>query len=271
MVLGLLLSHVDAPGAPTGRASMVFGRVTLQPTARAQPPRGDTDAAVRAPDLSGVMTDVECVDLPACRAFGWCSEMGAVCAARTDDDCLSSEACASSGSCRAFRGVCVPAATSSSDCHVPRGAAYVNPCADLGLCDAVDGVCFAMAQGDADCRSNVMGLPDWSPCSAYGGCEAQGGVCVAGSDAQCRTADICAEEGRCAVVGGWCRAASTEGCAASEACVERGECHPIRGSCLASLESCLRLSACFESDVNCQVDGGGRFGHCYWPGDPFTF
>lgn len=231
---------------------------------RVQPARGEA--------VLVAMADVGCVDLPACRIFGWCSDMDdASCAANDDDDCMQSEACADYGSCHAFRGVCLPIATTSSDCFVPRGADFVSPCADLGLCDVVDGVCYSAARTDADCLATGLDESSGSPCSSYGACVARGGVCVAERDAHCRAAKVCAAAGRCASVRGWCAASSSESCEASSACKEKGECLHVRGSCLASLADCLEVPACFENDVYCQVDSGRPYGHCYWPIEPFTF
>lgn len=82
---------------------------------------------------------------------------------------------------------------------------------------------------DGDCRAT-------SACSKQGLCTAHGGGCIAGSDADCRRAGICAL-GSCSARGGRCVAATNADCEHTKLCGEAGKCIARGGRCVDAEEA----------------------------------
>lgn len=216
--------------------------------------------------------DVDCVALHACRYFGKCTaQADGRCAAATNDDCLQSTVCVERGFCLAQGGGCHMPAAVASDCFVPHGALFFEPCAEGGLCDLVEGTCRRGALRDAECQTSWWSESGPSECATSGACRAIDGVCRANGASDCKQAEICQVHGRCDFVEGECVANSDADCQRSKGCVNEGRCWAKAGVCFGTLDDCLKIRACFDEDLACQVAEGDLIGRCEWPGDSFEF
>jgi hypothetical protein len=80
-------------------------------------------------------------------------------------------------------------------------------------------------------------------CKKEGRCQGSDKGCIAGSNDDCKNAEVCKEQGRCTAKDGKCTVGSDADCAAL--CKEQGRCSVEEESCVAgSYDDCKKSIAC---------------------------